>query len=203
MIARATTKCDSTATPAPACAVCGAGADELAGLTDLPFGFYGHSMGGWVAMDLAKELERRGTAPRFVAVGALPTVETMRTILPPPAQSPEEIAEDFVLEVMKRMQVPAAVLEHPRFRDQAIARTRRDLWLGLQGEFEKSTRAGDRPKSPVWVFGGNDDPVGTVDKQGTALQAQQVVMVPGGHLFVEEPAAGEAIARKLSGALSR
>jgi acyl transferase domain-containing protein/NADPH:quinone reductase-like Zn-dependent oxidoreductase/surfactin synthase thioesterase subunit/NAD(P)-dependent dehydrogenase (short-subunit alcohol dehydrogenase family) len=173
-------------------------ATELTPLTDLPFGFYGHSMGGWVALDVARELEHLERKPRFVAVGALPTVETMRSIVPPGVKTPEEISDDHVLEVLGRMQVPAALLEAPAFRQAAIARTRRDLWLGVQGAFDRDERP--VPRSPLWVFGGSDDPVLTVDKQGAqrGFDAAGVVAVPGGHLFVEEPVGRTQVTAQLS-----
>jgi acyl transferase domain-containing protein/NADPH:quinone reductase-like Zn-dependent oxidoreductase/surfactin synthase thioesterase subunit len=186
----------------PAEALRRTGADELMALTDLPYAFYGHSMGGFVALDLACELEARGRAPRFVAVGALPTLETMRSIVPQTSvATPEEISDDFVVQVMNRMQVPAALLNEPAFREQALARTRRDLWLGVQGQFQRTDKTLAQPKCPVWLFGGNHDPIATADKRPAGvpgLEPAGVVEVSGGHLFVEQSPAREQVAQRLS-----
>jgi surfactin synthase thioesterase subunit len=180
-------------------------ADALAPMTDLPFAFYGHSMGGYIALDLARELETRGKAPRFVAAGALPTPEAVRAVVPSSSiATPEEISEDLALEVTKRMQFADALIEEPAFRALAVARTRRDVWLGVQAGVHRDDWAAARPQCPLWLFGGADDAMPTADKQPPkGLQPQGVEVLPGGHLFVEEPNAGAAVARKLSGWLTQ
>jgi NADPH:quinone reductase-like Zn-dependent oxidoreductase/surfactin synthase thioesterase subunit/NADP-dependent 3-hydroxy acid dehydrogenase YdfG/acyl carrier protein len=175
-------------------------AEELLPLTDLPFGFYGHSMGGWVALDLARALEHKGRSARFIAAGALPTHATMRALLPVSnVATPEDISEDLVLEVLKRMKVAGPLIEQPALRDAIVARTRRDLWLGLNAHVQRGDWAVERPKGGLWLFGGADDPMSTADKEtASALQPNGVEVLPGGHLFVEEPVAGAALAQRLS-----
>jgi surfactin synthase thioesterase subunit len=183
---------------------------ELLPLASVPFGFYGHSMGGFVALDAAAALrERAAPAPAFVALGALPSPEAMRALLPERAAAPEEIPDAFVLEAMRRMDMPAALLEHPRARADAIRAVRRDLWLGARTGFAGRGGAGDAGfgaiDAPALLFGGSEDPVDTIDKRpgprvyGVAVAETHVV--PGGHLFLHEERGCEALLGRLAARL--
>ncbi|MEM9487580.1 MAG: SDR family NAD(P)-dependent oxidoreductase, partial [Myxococcota bacterium] len=201
--------------------------DALVPLTDTPFAFYGHSMGGWVALDVAAALyERTGRTPAFVALGAMPTLATMQSLMPSEVGAPEDIDDAYILAIMERMQVSAHVLDDPALRVEALALARRDLWLGVHSGFDPfdddrrdSSSADVLARLPCLIANGQDDPIATVDGAGDgsvddaadgpsghrtadiiAVASDgpvEIVTVPGGHLFLDDPGGRSALLEHL------
>ncbi|MEQ1505992.1 MAG: SDR family NAD(P)-dependent oxidoreductase, partial [Myxococcota bacterium] len=160
---------------------------ELAPLCTVPFGLYGHSVGGWVALEVAPALAATGAEPRFVALGAVPTPELLRSILPPTPAGPSAIDDDQVLDALRTLRVPARVLDAPDTRARLLAATRRDLWLGASSwdGGARSTYDGD-----VIVIRGATDPLDTLGApqiEALGLRCVAWVELPAGHLFHQDP----------------
>jgi polyketide synthase 12 len=178
--------------------------DALQPLLDRPYGFYGHSMGGWIALDLAEALAERGCPPpAFMALGALPTAETMRAAIPSGLGSPDEIGDEHLAEVARSFSVPPAALGGA----DVLSRMRRDVWLGVQsGRFGDGARW-TAPKAPLLLVGATHDEVPTVDRGGTpsidGVLPQAVCAVPGGHLFHQEPEGRSQAVKQLVGWIDR
>src|SRR5262249_30008687 len=67
---------------------------ELAELTELPFAIYGHSIGGFMALELAEVIAKElGRAPLFVALGALPKEELTHHGVLRNVTHPDEISD--------------------------------------------------------------------------------------------------------------
>jgi len=102
-------------------------ADALLPALDLPFSFFGHSMGSLVGFELARELRRR-SAPLpvhlFVAARRAPQV--------PETAAPMHVLADpeFVAEVCRRYNgIPAAVLADPELMRLFLPSLRADVKL--------------------------------------------------------------------------
>lgn len=167
-------------------------ADALAPMFDLPFAFYGHSMGSLVAFELAQELRARGVGEPvafFPAAHVAPTVPHENAI----SEQPDP---DLIAHVKKMGSAP--LLEHPELL-QLILRTLR-CDLSLCDTYKYQARA---PLScPIVAFGGLDD-MSIVELQGWGAQTDgpfEVVMLPGGHFFLSEerPRLLETLSRRLA-----
>jgi surfactin synthase thioesterase subunit/NAD(P)-dependent dehydrogenase (short-subunit alcohol dehydrogenase family) len=162
---------------------------SLAPLLDLPFAFYGHSLGGWLALDLAETLRSRGHAARFVALGALPTLDTMRSLIPADITTAEQITDAHVRAAMERMAIPAEA------RHAVGALVRRDLWLGATS-FDGMAKVRAKP-APLILMGGDADPIVTVDKSTSSAiygaTPDEVWHLPGGHFFLADAASQPAM----------
>src|SRR5262249_10321993 len=138
--------------------------EELAPLCEVPYAFYGHSVGGWFALDLASELARLGKGPQFVGLGAVPTAYLMRSIVPARADTPADVDDASVVAALARLHVPRDLLDCASTRAELVRAARRDLWLGVQAGF------GDGQFAPtlrtvacgVVVAQGRDDPIETM-----------------------------------------
>ena len=169
-------------------------------LLDLPFAIYGHSLGGWLAFDLADTLRARGHAARFLALGALPTLETMRSLIPDDVTAADQITDEHVRAAMARMAIPVDA-EH------AIgAMVRRDLWLGAAARFDASSAIRTKP-APVILMGGDADPIVTVDKASPSAiygaPPDEIWRLPGGHFFLAEAASQPAMHAHLRSLVGR
>src|SRR6185503_11534839 len=68
-------------------------AEALADLGELPFAFYGHSMGAFVALAAARSLREHGlTGPAFLMLGAVPEPGAVAEFVPSDVKSPDEIS---------------------------------------------------------------------------------------------------------------
>ncbi|MEQ1566081.1 MAG: SDR family NAD(P)-dependent oxidoreductase [Myxococcota bacterium] len=154
--------------------------DELTPLCDLPLGLYGHSVGGWVALEVAPRLP---VAPRFVALGAVPTAERLASIVPTEA---EPLDDDRVLQALAALEVPAGALAVPELRARLMAATRRDLRLGASGwSASGAAYAGD----VVVIRGATDrlDTLGVAELAALGLNCVASHEVSSGHLFHQDP----------------
>lgn len=117
---------------------------------ELPYAFFGHSLGAHVAFELARELRRRNAAlPRgLVASGTRAPHLPMRRMplhdLPTPR---------FIEELRRYGGTPEAVLQNQELMDIFLPPLRADLTI-----FETFTHSPDDPFDfPIAVFGGRSD----------------------------------------------
>lgn len=165
-------------------------ADQLDGLFDRPFAFYGHSMGALLAFELAHELRARG---RTQPMALFPAAH-----LAPAIPHRFGIAERTDLELIayvKRMSDQPELLDHPELLRLLLPTLRSDLSVCDSYAYQR------RPKldCAVTVFGGIADSIARVDLE--AWQAETtgpfaVEMLPGRHFFLNT--ARDALLQSLS-----
>lgn len=148
---------------------------------DRPAVFFGHSMGGSIAYQLATELQGRGRSPQMLIISARPAPH-----LPPDRKPIHALSDEgFVAELKKLDGTPAAVLENRELMEFLLPTLRADFELC-------DTYVADRDATvpmPVLLFGGLEDQTAGREK----LEAWRryttgevtVEMFPGNHFFVQ------------------
>jgi surfactin synthase thioesterase subunit len=147
---------------------------------DIPFAFFGHSLGALVAFELAREIAaRNGTQPStlFVSGHRAPQIPYPRKpicALPP---------EEFLQELRHLGGTPVEVLQSPELMDLLLPVLRADFAVCETYVYE----SGERLQSPISAFGGSDDPEVSNDDLtgwGTETDASfKLRILPGDHFF--------------------
>lgn len=167
----------------------------LRGMMELPFAFFGHSMGALVAFELARLLARVGAAGPvrlFASAYAGPRV------LPRHPQLHALPAAEFMEEMRTLNGTPAEVLESREIMDA--------LFPVLRADFEMCETyrylPGDPLPCPLHVLGGADDPnITRDDLEAWAAETSgtfDLRIFPGDHFYLQSsPAAPLAAVRAL------
>ncbi len=125
-------------------------ARDILATTDLPYAIFGHSMGAFIAFDVAHELAALGRPPSHLFVSAqrgpaLPYRGQPIFTLPD---------EEFLAGVVARYQnIPQPVLEQKDLMAVLLRTLRGDFTLTEDYRY----RAAGRLSCPITVFGGEDD----------------------------------------------
>src|SRR5678815_3083898 len=154
---------------------------SLAPLMDLPFAFFGHSMGALIAFELARELRktrRKLLAALFVSGCRAPQVPDLDPLI---GQLPDE---DFIRELRKLNGIPDQILRHPDYVALVLPTLRSDLTLYETYHYH--------PEEPlpclISAFAGQDDlrvpwqSVGAWKAQTCASFSFRIF--PGDHFFL-------------------
>lgn len=171
-------------------------ADALDGLLDLPFVFFGHSMGGLLSYELAHELARRGR-PRplhlFVSGRRAPQVPSREE---PIHALPEP---EFIAKLRELNGTPEEVLQHEELMRLLIPILRADFAVNETYEY----LAREPLDAGISAFGGlGDEEVTREDADAWRSQTRarfRLRMLPGDHFFVHsaKDMILEAVARDL------
>ncbi len=156
---------------------------EIHPLLDKPFAFFGHSMGGLIAFELARSF-RRLNLPRptrlFISACGAPHI-------PGPNPSIHALPDDDFLEALKKFNgIPSEILNHPEALKILLPILRADF------EAVETYRCtdGEPFELPIAVFGGLDDPrISREQLEGWAKQTTsrfESRYFPGGHFFINE-----------------
>ncbi|HWC98902.1 MAG TPA: thioesterase domain-containing protein [Candidatus Sulfopaludibacter sp.] len=159
---------------------------------DLPYAFFGHSMGAAVAFELTRELRRRGRAlPRILIASAARAPQFRRGHVPTPAPSDA----DFLAELRRLGGMPDEVLDDPALLHTILPALRADATL-----YRNYSYTDDAPLDcPIRAYGGIDDTRITREhldawsEQTTANFATR--LFPGGHFYFKQ---SEAFLRALA-----
>jgi len=156
-------------------------ADAVRPLLDMPFAFYGHSLGTLFAFEVARELRRRGwPLPRALAVSgrSAPQLKLQRpdTHLLPDAE--------FVEELRSLEGTRAEVFDHPELLDLMLPVLRSDFRLN-----ETYSCSVDAPfELPILAYGGEDDAEANRDEldawRSHTTGEFALRLFPGGHFFI-------------------
>ncbi|HEV8241006.1 MAG TPA: thioesterase domain-containing protein [Thermoanaerobaculia bacterium] len=155
--------------------------EALATALDLPYAFFGHSVGALVAFELARALRRRGTAPpAHLFVSAHPAPQL------PERERRHDLPDDELIAELRRFQgTPDEVLDHPELMRLLLPTLRRDFAVA-----ETCEHVPEPPlDSPITAFGGLADP--RADRgallpwQEQTRGAFKLRMFPGGHFFLD------------------
>lgn len=157
---------------------------------DLPFAFFGHSMGALLAYELTHRLERDGRSlpARLLLSGRrAPQVPDDE---PPIYDLPDD---EFKAELRKLNGTPEAVLEHPELMELLLPVLRADFTLCETYEYE--------PRAPLPVpisaYGGLSDH--KVEREALEAWSERtrggfkLRMFEGDHFFLHGPARGDLI----------
>jgi medium-chain acyl-[acyl-carrier-protein] hydrolase len=123
---------------------------DLLPLLDVPFAFFGHSMGALVAYEFARHLhDRFGTVPRHVFVSAARAPH-----LPDPDPPMSTLPDSAFLEQMTSLNgFPVELRNNHEFLQLILPTLRADIALCDSYSYVP----GDPLPCPITVFGGRDD----------------------------------------------
>jgi NADPH:quinone reductase-like Zn-dependent oxidoreductase/NADP-dependent 3-hydroxy acid dehydrogenase YdfG/thioesterase domain-containing protein/aryl carrier-like protein len=175
--------------------------DELVALPHAPISLYGHSMGGYIALSVARALVARGRAPAIVVLGAVPIPDLPAALATAAIRTPDDITEVMAEQAIARFNAGAAL--HTGDRRRVIELARRDLWLTVKS---RAADASVPPGQAVILLAGEGDTMPTIDKLPAGTLAElgyaEARTVSGGHLFLFDPAACRAVADLVTGAMA-
>jgi medium-chain acyl-[acyl-carrier-protein] hydrolase len=150
-------------------------------LTTLPFAFFGHSMGGLISFELARQLRRQhAPEPRHLLISAHRAAH-----LPDPDAPIYDLPDHQFLEKLRELKgTPEAVLEHTELMQVLIPILRADFAI-----CETYIYRPEKPLTcPITAFGGLEDlQVSHDELQGwrdQTLEKFELHMLPGDHFFV-------------------
>lgn len=172
-------------------------ADALTPWLDLPFVFFGHSMGAMIGYELTRELRRRGrTLPLhlFVSGRRAPQLPTREE---PIHDQPEP---EFIESVRKLNGTPEEVLQHEELMKLLIPLLRADFAVNETYEYV------EEPQIDIGIsaFGGLGDPdVSRDDVEAWRIHTRgrfRMRMIPGDHFFLhsQKDLILESVARDLA-----
>ncbi|MCC7173912.1 MAG: glycosyltransferase [Bryobacterales bacterium] len=151
-------------------------------LLDLPFAFYGHSMGAAVGFELARRLRREGRPlPLALFVSGARAPRCRLGHVPPPEPSEEE----FLAELERLEGLPEQVRRSPELMRVVLPALRADAALYRAYRYEEEPPL----DCPVRAYGGAEDP--NVRREHLELWAKETTgsfalrLIPGGHFFIE------------------
>jgi medium-chain acyl-[acyl-carrier-protein] hydrolase len=162
-------------------ALADAAAPALRPCLDVPFAFFGHSMGALVAFEIARRLDARVLPLRLFVSGRRAPHLPDRLAPLGPLDDPA-----FIAEIQRRYDgIPAPVLECDDLVAMLLPRLRADV-ATLEGYVFQPAGLLD---CPISVFGGDADHTVSVDElEGWREHSRRDVCVRllrGGHLFVQ------------------
>lgn len=152
-------------------------------MLDRPYALFGHSMGAFIAFDLAHELATAGAAPMHLFASA-----QRGPRLPYPGPPMFTLPDaDFLAAILKRYRAfPEPLLRDPEMMALLLRRLRGDFTLVEDYRY----RASGLLDCPVTAFGGLEDRlIGRDQLQAWSQEtsaAFDLRMLPGGHFFVNE-----------------
>jgi medium-chain acyl-[acyl-carrier-protein] hydrolase len=125
--------------------------------TDLPWAFFGHSLGALIAYELARALRADGLPlPRHLFVSAHGAPHLPDTH-PPIHNLPDD---EFIEELKELNGTPAEVFEEQELVDLMLPLIRADFTAAETYEYEPQPPL----DCPITVFGGSDDPLVSEDE---------------------------------------
>jgi surfactin synthase thioesterase subunit len=157
-------------------------ADDLCPALDRPYMLLGHSLGAWIAFEMARELRRRNArSPEMLIVAAARAPDT------PISRPPLHLLSDpeFIAAIHERYDgIPAAVLASPELLAMLTPVLRADFRMGETYRY--------RPEMPLDVeilaLGGAEDPAVSATQLAAwhdhTVAGCSVRLFPGGHFFL-------------------
>jgi medium-chain acyl-[acyl-carrier-protein] hydrolase len=164
------------------CAFAASLADDLASALDRPFVMLGHSLGAWLAFEIARELRRRRwRSPELLVVAAIRAPHGRATA--PPTHRLSD--EDFLTEIQRRFDgIPPGVRDSPEMLQLLLPALRADMQMAESYEYA------DEPPIDVEILALG----GAADRAVSSAQLAEwqchttrdfwLRVVPGGHFFL-------------------
>lgn len=153
--------------------------DEISGLLDVPFAFFGHSNGALVAFELARELQRRCLpTPKLVMLSAknAPHIERQEGI--------HKLPREALIERLKQYNgTPEILWENEELMDLVLPLIRADFCVGETFECKTDLLL----EQKVVIFSGDSDPFVDVHRlnewQRYTSSATDVNLLKGDHFY--------------------
>ena len=170
--------------------------DALQPLMAVPFGFFGHSVGAWMAYEAARPLRSIDGRRCASSVRFRPRQSRAYAADPPPAGAR---SDDELLAILRRFGgTPAAIMQRPEMIAALLPALRADLAL-VDGY---TVDPGHRIPCPITAFGGADDPPhsGSLQSWRDFTSGNfRTCTFPGGHFYFVPSAV--ALTREIVGDL--
>jgi medium-chain acyl-[acyl-carrier-protein] hydrolase len=156
-------------------------AQDMLPLLNVPYALFGHSMGAFIAFDLAHELSDLGRPPAHLFVSA-----QRGPSLPYPSQPIYNLPDEKLLAAIlaRYDNVPKPVLDDPGFRAVFLRIFRADFTL-VEGYCYRAT---GRMACPITAFGGTDDM--QISREQLEAWSRETTgsfrlhLLPGSHFFL-------------------
>lgn len=169
----------------------------IASMDDLPFAFFGHSLGGLLAFELARDCRRRGGAmPErlFVSGSVAPRCRSLSRRL-------HEMDDAGLIAALREFNgAPAAMFDEPELMALMLPAVRADFALAANYEYF----SGPALDLPVSVYGGTRDPYVRFEElvrwQDETSATIDLHCFAGDHFFIQT--AREAVLAQLRADLS-
>ena len=165
---------------------------------DLPFAFFGHSMGALLAFELAKKLGADGpAAPHHLFISSRRGPD-----IPGPSPPLYTLSKSKLVDMLKSFGgIPDLILKEPEILDFFLPTLKADLYLSESSPFEK----GARIDVPITAFGGLQDLFTSIAELDAwrkhTLQEFRLKIFPGGHFYMREHA--RALLKEISHTLAK
>ncbi|MCA6094665.1 alpha/beta fold hydrolase [Streptomyces sp. SCA3-4] len=162
--------------------------DALAAVRDIawrPYVLFGHSMGAWVAFDLARRAECEGIAPPRALVVSAADAPTRRQESAKSPPTVHDSDEQLVAWMRTNGQLPAGVQEDPEILQIAVEILRADMRVMDTYRY----RSGERIGVPIQVLLGKDDDAdaGVPDRwRRLGTTGVEAAWLPGGHFYTPD-----------------
>jgi surfactin synthase thioesterase subunit len=164
--------------------------NAVAPLTDRPFVLLGHSLGAWLAFELARELRRRGERMPCLLIAAASPAPHRPGAAEPLHQLPDA---EFAAEISRRFDgIPPAVRANEELLQFLLPALRADIELLETYDYvEEPPLATD-----IFAMGGSEDravsATALADWRRHTSQRYSNRLLPGGHFFLFQSAEREA-----------
>lgn len=158
--------------------------DALLPLCRRPFAFFGHSMGGLIAFELTRFMERTHIArPAFVMIsGCAPPRARIRRSRPRLLSSMPD--RQLIAELSMMNGTPREILENPEYFRLFAPTIRADFELAESATFE----SGETLKCPILGFSGTNDVQAPPDVmlhwRAFTSGYFDLILIPGDHFFL-------------------
>lgn len=173
--------------------------NALSEYLDVPFAFFGHSMGAVLAAEVARRLRSEGLPQpsRLIVSGRRPP--HVPDVLPPLNDLPND---EFVAEINRRYGgIPTEFLNDPEILELFLPCLRADI-AALESFRPEN---GHRLECPILACGGADDPLTPRAHleawRETTNAAVEVRVFPGGHFYLNMPTQRSALLAEISATL--
>jgi medium-chain acyl-[acyl-carrier-protein] hydrolase len=155
-------------------------AEALLPELDIPFAFFGHSLGALISFELARLLQKKGITPinLFLSSYRAPTIQDK--------EAPSYLLPDceFVEKLYKNNGTPASVLENRELMNLLLPTIRGDFSISETYVYLPSVPL----NCPISAFGGIEDPDVKYDDlklwQEQTINSFSVCMFPGDHFYI-------------------
>lgn len=159
-------------------------AERIRPYLDLPYAFFGHSMGACVAFELARGLARGGAPPASCLLVSGRRAPRLPNPEPPIHRLPDD---DFIAEIRRRYGgIPEQVVRHPDLLALLLPGLRADL-TALERYVHE---VGEPLACPLLALGGTTDPCVSVSEleawRAETTGAFLLRLLPGGHFYLQD-----------------
>lgn len=125
-------------------------ADEIVALGDLPFAFFGHSLGATIAFELVRFLEKeKNISPVYLFVSGRSAPQRLGEV----AKTYQLSDEEFIENVKKLGGTPPGLLDNKELLDLILPALKADFQMVQNYSF----LSGEPINCPIFAFGGTED----------------------------------------------